>query len=134
MAEETETIDWYSGDNATFGDRLTAAREAQGLSQAELSKRLGVKLKTVQAWENDTSEPRANKLQMVAGVLNVSLRWLITGVGEGGVSEPASVEHLAADARAVLQEMQSLRTEMTDLATRLGRAEKRIRNLVKESL
>lgn len=133
MTEISEPQDWYSGDHATFGDRLTAAREAQGLSQPQLAKRLGVKLRTVQGWENDTSEPRANKLQMVAGLLNVSLGWLLTGEGEG-VAEPASQENLAEDAQAILKDMRGLRTDMTRISTELGRMEKRLRQIVKETI
>lgn len=132
MTESTVTTDWYSGDHATFGDRLTAAREAQGLDQGELARRLGVKLKTIQSWENDSSEPRANKLQMVAGLLNVSIRWLLTGEGDG-VSEPASPEDLAEDGAALLAEITQLRQQMTQLATRMGKAEKRLRLILREA-
>ena len=128
-----EMTDWYSGDHATFGDRLTAARDAQGMSQSELARRLGVKLKTVQGWENDTAEPRANKLQMVAGLLNVSIRWLLTGEGEG-VPEPVSAEDLAKDAQSLLRNMQEMRAQMTQLASRMGKAEKQLRQIVKETL
>ncbi len=133
MTENDDNTDWYSGDNATFGDRLTAARDAQGLSQAELARKLGVKLKTIQGWENDTSEPRANKLQMVAGLLNVSIRWLLTGEGEG-VSEPATSEEIAAGAQDILRDLQQMRTQMTQLATRMGKAEKRLRVILREAL
>lgn len=133
MTENDDNTDWYSGDNATFGDRLTAARDAQGLSQAELARKLGVKLKTIQGWENDTSEPRANKLQMVAGLLNVSIRWLLTGEGEG-VSEPATSEEIAAGAQDILRDLQQMRTQMTQLTTRMGKAEKRLRVILREAL
>jgi len=132
MTETSESTDWYSGDHATFGDRLTAARDAQGLTQSELARRLGVKLKTIQAWENDSSEPRANKLQMVAGLLNVSIRWLLTGEGEG-VAEPATNEDLAEDGAALLAEIRQMRQQMTQLATQMGKAEKRLRLILKEA-
>ena len=132
MTETSEATDWYSGDHATFGDRLTAAREAQGLEQSELARRLGVKLKTVQGWENDSSEPRANKLQMVAGLLNVSIRWLLTGEGEG-VAEPANTEELAEDGVALLKDIRQMRQQMTQLATQMGKAEKRLRLILKEA-
>ena len=74
---------WYSEEAATFGDRVTGAREALGLSEDALARKLGVKLKTVRAWEGDLAEPRANKLQMLAGILNVSIMWLLTGQGDG---------------------------------------------------
>ncbi len=133
MTQTDDSTDWYSGDHATFGDRLTAAREAQDLTQAQLARRLGVKLKTIEAWENDSSEPRANKLQMVAGLLNVSIRWMLTGEGEG-VQEPASAEEIAADAKDVLADLQAMRSQMTQLATRMGRAEKRLRVILRETL
>lgn len=74
---------WYDADTATLGDRITGAREAAGLSQPELARRLGVRLATVRAWEDDQAEPRANKLQMLAGLLGVSIMWLLTGTGDG---------------------------------------------------
>ncbi|TVS00072.1 MAG: XRE family transcriptional regulator [Rhodobacteraceae bacterium] len=133
MTETDDSTDWYSGDHATFGDRLTAAREAQNLTQAQLARRLGVRLKTIQGWENDASEPRANKLQMVAGLTNVSIRWLLTGEGEG-VQEPASAEEIAADAKAVLADLKEMRTQMTQLTARMGRAEKRLRMILREAM
>jgi transcriptional regulator with XRE-family HTH domain len=131
-SDSAEGPDWFSGNHATFGDRLTAARDAQGLSQAQLARRLGVKLKTIQGWENDSSEPRANKLQMVAGLLNVSIRWLLTGEGDG-VPEPASNEELAEGAHELLKDVQQMRTQMTQLATRMGKAEKQLRLILKEA-
>lgn len=126
MNEPTKPTDWYSDDAATFGDRMTAARDMTGLSQNELAARLGVKDKTIKAWENDTSEPRANKLQMLAGVLNVSMRWLLTGEGDG-VSSPEDQVELSADVSALLAEMRELRGQAVILAERIGRLEKRLR-------
>ena len=71
----------------TMGGRISAAREAAGLTVAQGARRLGVKTATLSNWENDRSEPRANRLTMLAGLLNVSPMWLITGRGDG-VSEP----------------------------------------------
>lgn len=133
MSDQSEPNDWYSADHATFGDRLTAAREAQGMSVSKLASRLGVKVQTLQGWENDRSEPRANKLQMLAGVLNVSIRWLLTGEGEG-LAEPVDPEELAEDADALLKEMREMRAEMTRMATRMGRAEKRLRLILREAI
>ena len=92
---------WFSNEAATFGDRLSAAREAAGLTQEDLAARLGVRMTTLQAWEDDGAEPRGNRLQMLAGMLNVSLMWLMSGEGDG-LDGPASgdTEENANAARA----------------------------------
>lgn len=132
MAEETDT-GWFSEASATFGDRMAGAREAAGMTQAELARRLGVKHKTVVGWEQDMSEPRANKLQMLAGLLNVSITWLLTGEGDG-VEAPSEETALAHDANAVMTEMRQLRSEIGRMSDRLGRLEKRMRGILREAL
>lgn len=127
----TDTTDWYGPESATFGDRVAAAREAAGMSQEALAKRLGVKLKTLQAWEDDLGEPRANRLSMLAGLLNVSIVWLITGEGEG-LSQPDVDAALTPDVTAVLTEIRALRGQFRDGAEKLGRLEKRLRLLLKD--
>lgn len=126
MEETATNTDWYSEDAATFGDRLAAAREAESMSQSALSKRLGIKLKTLRGWEEDLSEPRANKLQMVSGVLNVSMRWLLTGEGDG-VDEPSLDTGEAPEVRDLLLEIRDIKMQMNRSADQLGRLEKRLR-------
>ncbi|GHE02669.1 XRE family transcriptional regulator [Defluviimonas sp. 20V17] len=137
MADEIQqaggdTAGWYSEEAATFGDRLAGAREAAGMSQTQLSHRLGVKLKTVAAWENDLREPRANKLQMIAGMLNVSIMWLLTGRGEG-LDAPADPEALPPSAERLLADLRAARAEARALSDRMGLLEKRLRGLLKET-
>ncbi len=123
---ENAPHDWYSNETATFGDRLADARQAHGLSQEDLSRKLGVKLTTLQSWENDISEPRANKLQMVAGLLNVSLRWLLTGEGEG-IAPPGP--EIPVEVTDILTDMRQLQAEVARCSDRLGRLEKRLRQV-----
>ena len=78
----TENEDWYGSEVATFGDRVAAARENANMTQAVLAKRIGIKQSTLRAWEDDLSEPRANRLSTLAGILGVSMMWLINGEGE----------------------------------------------------
>ena len=75
-------------DTDTLGGRLSRARDSSGMSAAQFARRLGVKTATVQAWESDRSEPRANRLSMIAGLLNVGLPWLLYGVGEAPPDDP----------------------------------------------
>ncbi|MEM1079910.1 MAG: helix-turn-helix transcriptional regulator [Pseudomonadota bacterium] len=131
MEDTGPDSDWYGTHTATFGDRVAGARESLGMSQEDLARRLGVKLKTVRGWEEDVSEPRANKLQMLAGVLNVSITWLLTAEGDG-LSGPSEVAALPDDVLDLLAELRTLRTDMTRNADRLGRLEKRLRQILKE--
>ncbi len=126
-AEDTNVIDWYGPDAATFGDRLAAARDAAGMTQAQLAKRLGIKLKTLQAWEQDLAEPRANRLSMTAGLLNVSMAWLITGEGEG-LTAPID-DSVTPDLGGILLEIRTIKTQMQSSAERLSKLEKRLRDM-----
>jgi len=116
--------EWYSDETATFGDRLSAARDAVKMSQKDLAHRLGVSTSTLEKWENDISEPRANRLTMLSGVLNVSLPWLMTGEGQG---VDVDADTLAPEAVDILAEIRMLRAEMSRAAARMGVLEKRVR-------
>ncbi|MCV2868186.1 helix-turn-helix domain-containing protein [Defluviimonas sp. WL0002] len=116
---------WYADSIATFGDRLAAAREAQGIRQEEFAQRLGVKLKTVRQWEEDAREPRANRLQMIAGMLGVSIMWLLTGEGPG-VAPPSSDDNgkmtrLRGDLRVLYRDASELAGRIAALESRLER-------------
>lgn len=119
----TEEIDWYSSDMATFGDRIAGAREALGLSQRDLAHRLGVRAETLRGWEEDRTEPRSNRLQMLAGILNVSIRWLLTGEGDG-VAAPS--DGAGAEFRIMVTEVRDLRADMARASERLSRLERRL--------
>ena len=123
----TDALNWYGEDVATFGDRLEAARRNANLSQRELAKHIGIKNSTLQNWEDDVTEPRANKLNTLAGMLNVSLMWLINGEGDGlEVSDENSVSE--TNLAAALIEIRERRVQMMHSANRLAKLEKRLRN------
>ena len=123
-------MDDYSEEAATFGDRLALARESQCLTQGQLAKRLGLRIQTVQNWEFDRSEPRANKLQMLAGFLNVSMIWLLTGEGDGGPERRGSAtKALPAELLALLGEIRDIRVANVRANDRLAKLEKRLRKM-----
>lgn len=126
-----DSYDWFSVDSATFGDRLAAARDAAGMTQNDLARRLGVKVSTLRGWENDQSEPRANRLSMLSGLLGVSLPWLLTGVGEG-VEPPSDGGDLSDDVTSILSELRDLRADLDAKVDRLAVLEKRLRAKLKE--
>ena len=115
---------WFSNETATFGDRLSAARETAGLSQEELAERIGVRLTTLQAWEDDGAEPRGNRLQMLAGMLNVSLMWLMSGEGDG-LDGPVAVADDNGNA-ALRCELRDLRRTLEAVAARMIALEDRL--------
>lgn len=121
--------DWYGPDSATFGDRLAAAREAAGMTQSQMARRLGVKKATIAGWENDVSEPRANRLSMLAGMVNVSIRWLLTGEGEG-MDAPQDDTYAVPGLASLAAELRAIRGEMRASSERAARLEKKLRYMV----
>lgn len=111
----------YGEDEATLGDRLTAAREGAGLAIAELADRLGVRVETLQGWEADQAEPRAVFLGRLAGMLGVPLVWLLTGEGQGPQAGDGAGHALRAELREV-------RRMLEDAAQRIERLEGTLAN------
>lgn len=125
----TENEDWYGSEVATFGDRVAAARENANMTQAVLAKRIGIKQSTLRAWEDDLSEPRANRLSTLAGILGVSMMWLINGEGEG-LDAPEEVATHAASMKDVLIALREVRADMLKRAEQVGRLEKQLRGIL----
>ena len=107
----------YVGD--TMGGRIVAAREAMGHTTAQLARRLGIKSSTLQNWENDRAEPRSNKLFMLAGMLNVSPTWILTGRGES----PTPIDG-SPDVAALRHELLDMRSRCKRLLDQIDRAVK----------
>ena len=126
-----DDFDWFGPDAATFGDRVAGAREAAGMTQAQLARRLGVKKSTLSGWEQDLSEPRANKLSVMAGLLNVSIMWLLTGEGDG-MTGPADDTQGAPDFSGILAELREIRAAMRANTERTARLEKKLRLLLQQ--
>ncbi len=119
MNTDTELL--YENDVATLGDRIEAAREARDISRGDLADRLGVKKSTIKKWENDQSEPRSNRLYMLAGVLNCNVMWLLNGEGD---SPMQSGEGSSVDAKRT-----QLKAELADLSRSVMRISDRLEKL-----
>jgi transcriptional regulator with XRE-family HTH domain len=129
MIQEELSMDDYSEGAATFGDRLALAREGQNLTQEQLARRLGLRVQTIRNWEFDRSAPRANRLQMVAGFLNVSMIWLLTGEGEGGPVLRGEGKTVSAELSGLLGEIRDIRLSNVKANDRLAKLEKRLREM-----
>ena len=56
----------------TVGERIKEARQAKGLTQAELGARLGLPYQSIGQWERDLRRPKLETLQRLAEELDVS--------------------------------------------------------------
>jgi len=95
-------------EQVLFGERLKNAREASGMSQKTMATRLGVKSSTIEKWEEGKLDPRANRLQMAASLLNVPLMWLLAG------------SQKVPDPSAGISNRDMMLQKLGDLSTRIG--------------
>lgn len=71
-----------------IGARIKEKRKELGLTQEELSQKVGVTYQAVSKWENDTSYPDIVLMAEVARALNTSIDYLVTGsAGESAKKE-----------------------------------------------
>ena len=125
---DTATIYSDIPDSDTLGGRLSRARDATGLTSAQLARRLGVQSSTIQAWESDRSQPRASRISMLAGVLNVSLSWLLHGIGTAPADDEDDV---GANESVALQldRLKRLQRETNDIIAQIERDIGRLENV-----
>jgi len=123
-----EQNDYFNEANATFGDRLAAARQAKGLDVDGLSEKLGVDVRTVKIWERDADMPHANRIQMLAGLLNVSMVWLVSGEGNG-TSEVADTFERPSGINDALGEISQLKTILLGAVEKLEKLEERLQDV-----
>ena len=114
--------DQHNDSTNTLGGRIVQARESSELTTSQLARRLGVKSSTLQAWESDRSEPRSNRLIMLAGMLNVSPTWLMTGYGErpGGELTETEMMHIRSTIDRIREQTEAITAELNRLNERLS--------------
>lgn len=104
LQESASTSELQRGPDPV-GPRISIAREHAGMTAGELAAHLGVASSTIAAWESGRRVPRANRLHMLAGILNVSLTWLLEGredqrMARGGAASIDDVRSRLQAARA----------------------------------
>ena len=104
------TADTYD-DGDTLGGRITRARDLSALTLEETASRLGVTDETLAEWESDRSEPRANKVMTLAGVLGVSPAWLISGTG--AAPQPVGISIAVAEMSGEINRLRDLAVQIT---------------------
>ena len=62
----------------TTGELIKKARVHAGLTQKELSDRIGVSYQMIQAWENNRRNPKIESLQKIAEALNIDVSEFLT--------------------------------------------------------
>lgn len=112
----------------TLGGRLSWAREAAGFTLSQLAQSIGVRKETLSAWEQDRSEPRANRLVMLAGMLNISPAWLLSGMGEApqGNGVSASMREVLAEierVKGIQQQADSAISNLQEMVEKLAAEE-----------
>jgi transcriptional regulator with XRE-family HTH domain len=90
---------------APFGQRVYDAREAIGLSQAEVAAKLGINQASYGAWERDSVALRPEQVEQLAKILNVSIEHLY------GVSPPKSRGGPAGKLRRIFEQANNLPRE-----------------------
>lgn len=108
---------------SSMGSRLREARERTEISAAALAEALGVNVTTIKAWENDKRTPRANKIVNLAGVLGVSVRWLLEGKAETTHqgAAPIAIEKLRLDVEQLRSQLSHALSRLDSMTTMLAR-------------
>lgn len=57
----------------TFGEKLREARKVNGFTQKQLADKISAKHNSVSDWENDKNKPDPNTIELICGVLKITL-------------------------------------------------------------
>ncbi len=65
-----------------FSDKIKEIRESQGLTQAQMAKKLGIAASSYSAYEQGRKSPKIDVLESACKVFNVSADWLLDIKGQ----------------------------------------------------
>ena len=91
----------------SFADRLRTAREARGLSQSDLARRLGTPPSAIAHFEGDRRKPSFANVRAIARALEVSADYLLGRAPgmEGATTMFRNEEKLTTQDREFLQQL-----------------------------
>lgn len=91
-----------------IGERLLELRTKKQMTQEELAERLGVTRQSVSKWESNGTFPNMNKLIDICEIFQVSLDYLLRGVGnqlvEDNATEATATETMAGHPKEEIKE------------------------------
>ena len=120
------SIFYDDNEDTTLGGRVFQARESAGLTVSQVINRLGVRKSTYLAWEADRSEPRANKLVALAGILNVSPTYLLSGLGRAAV-QPLKHQQIIDELRIEIEQLELTLKAASKMLSRIKSQAKRVK-------
>jgi transcriptional regulator with XRE-family HTH domain len=120
------SIFYDDNEDTTLGGRVFQAREAAGLTVSQVINRLGVRKATYLAWEADRSEPRANKLVALAGILNVSPTYLLSGLGRAA-AQPLKHQQIIDELRIEIEQLELTLKAANKMLSRIKSQAKRVK-------
>ena len=106
-------------DPRQIGARIAEARIAAGLTPEDIATRSGVKQSTVAKWESGERAPRGHRVSKLAGMLGVSISWILMGRGV----EPA---HGATEIEQIRGDLDSIRARLDDVVNELAVLDQRL--------
>lgn len=101
--------------NSKLGQRIGEAREAAGLSKAQLAKRLRVSGTAVWNWERNDVTPRPEMLKQIGAALRVTEAYLLTGHTAGHRTATQIID----DARAQIAALNGVTKDQVELSWKI---------------
>lgn len=120
------SIFYDDNQDTTLGGRVFQAREAAGFTVSQVINRLGVRKATYLAWEADRSEPRANKLVALAGILNVAPTYLLSGLGQAA-AQPLKHQQIIDELRIEIEQLELTLKAANKMLSRIKSQAKRVK-------
>lgn len=119
---------------ATLGARIQLARKSKKLTLEDIGKACGVSPQAVGQWENNDAKPNIDRLERLAGVLDLSVADLLSESPPATMAEAANrlarVAKSVAPDKALARELEQTSRQLDEIGDRLRQLGRRIDRLV----